>query len=170
MKLVNILGTILVILLVAIAVFVFLSPRLGWRIDTVLSGSMEPHLKVGGVIVTQPVDTAKINVGEIITFRSPLNGKLTSHRVVDIVDGESRGFRTKGDANEDADPFTITAEQLVGRVFLHIPYFGYVTSFLKTSLGLLLTLCLPGLIIVIIEIRNICQAASRRRYERKYYY
>jgi signal peptidase len=170
MKLVNILGTILVILLVAIAVFVFLSPRLGWRIDTVLSGSMEPHLQVGGVVVTQPADIASISKGDIITFRSPLNGKLTSHRVTDIVDAESRGFRVKGDANEDADPFTITAEQLVGRVFLHIPYFGYVTSFLKTSLGLILTMCLPALIIVIMEIRNICRAASRRRYERKYYY
>ena len=170
MKLANILGTILVILLVAIAVFVFLSPRLGWRVDTVLSGSMEPHLRVGGVVVTQPVETAGIGTGDIITFRSPLNGKLTSHRVIDVVNGESRGFRTKGDANEDADPFTITEEQLVGKVFLHIPYFGYITGFLKTSLGLLLTLCLPGLLIVIIEIRNIYRAASRRRYERKYYY
>jgi signal peptidase len=170
MKLVRILGTMLVFLLVAIAAFVFLSPRLGWRIDTVLSGSMEPHLKVGAVAVTQPVDTADIKTGDIITFVSPLNGELTSHRVIGTVDGEAPGFRMKGDANEEEDPFTITAEQLVGRVLFQIPYFGYVTGFLKTSLGLLLTLCLPGLLVVIIEIRNICRANSRHRYERKYYY
>ncbi|KKK61416.1 hypothetical protein LCGC14_3014560, partial [marine sediment metagenome] len=46
-----------------------------------------------------------IKAGDTITFYSPLSEKLTSHRVIAVEDGSSPSFRTKGDANEDADPF-----------------------------------------------------------------
>jgi signal peptidase len=168
MKFLNILGTIVVIALIAIAVYLFISPETGWRVDTVLSGSMEPHLKVGGVVVTRPVDTAEIKKGEIITFFSPLNSKLTSHRVVDIEPTTPLRFWTKGDANEEGDPFIVMEENLAGKVFLHIPYFGYVTTFLKSFLGMVLTLCVPALIVIILELRNIWKACRGDYYERDY--
>jgi signal peptidase len=168
MKFVNVLGAIVIIFLIAIAAYLFISPEMGWRVDTVMSGSMEPHLKVGGVVVTRPVDTADIKKGDIITFSSPLNGKLTSHRVVDIEPTTPLRFWTKGDTNEEPDPFIVTAENLAGKVFFYIPYFGYVTTFLKSFLGLVLTLCVPALIIIILEFRNIWRACRGDYYERYY--
>lgn len=148
-------GLVMVILLMATAVLTFLAPRFGWGVNTVLSGSMEPVLKVGGVLVTRPVAAEEIEVGDVISFDSPRNGDLTSHRVTAINSGFSLSFQTKGDANEDTDPFSVPAENVVGKKAFHIPWLGYLTQFVKTRLGFLLTLCLPGIAIIGMEIRNI---------------
>lgn len=152
--------TALLVVLMLVAGLTVLAPRFGWSVDAVFSGSMEPELKVGGVVVTRPVAAEDITVGDAITFYSPLGEKLTSHRVIAVEDGSALSFRTKGDANEDADPFILPAENVVGKICFHILYFGYVTQFVKTPLGFLLTLCLPGLIIIVMETRNIWQALS----------
>jgi len=157
-----------IILLMAAAVFTFLAPHFGWRVDAVFSGSMEPQLKLGGVVVTRPVEAGDIKVGDIITFHSPLNERLTSHRVIAVEDSSSLNFRTKGDANEDADPFVVPAQNLVGKVCFHIPYFGYIAQFIKTPLGLLLTMCLPGLAIMVMEMINIWRVITEVQIERKY--
>lgn len=166
-KAVGIFGLAVIILLMTVAVLTFLAPHFGWRVDTVFSGSMEPQLKVGGVAVTRPVEAEDIKVGDIVTFYSPLNEELISHRVIAVEDEPSFHFQTKGDVNEDADPFVVPAQNVVGKVCLHIPYFGYVTQFVKTPLGLLLTLCLPGLAIVAMEMRNIWRALTKEEIKRK---
>jgi signal peptidase len=150
------------------AVFTFLAPRFGWRVDTVYSSSMEPELKVGGVVVTRPVEAEEISIGDIITFHSPLNEKMTTHRVIAVKEGSLLYFQTKGDANEEPDPFVITAQNMVGKVCFHIPYLGYASHFIKTPLGLVLTLCLPGLVIIAMELRNIWQVLTEQEIERKY--
>jgi len=158
-------GTAVVILLIVIAVLIFLSPRFGWRVDTVLSGSMEPALKVGGVLVTCPVKAEEIEEGDIITFYSSMTGELTSHRVIGIDHDSPRYFHTKGDANEDADPFRVSAENVVGKKFFHIPWLGYLTLFVKTRLGFLLALCIPALIVIGMEIKNIWRMSVEEEVE-----
>lgn len=161
-------GFVVIILLITAAALTFLAPRFGWSVDAVFSGSMEPELKVGAVVITRPVDAEEIKTGDIITFYSPLSEQLTSHRVIAVEQGPSVHFQTKGDANEDADPFTLPAGNVVGKVCFHIPYLGYVTQFVKTPLGFLLTLCLPGLIIIVMELRNIWRVLTKEDIERKY--
>ena len=161
-------GFVVIILLITAAALTFLAPRFGWRVDTVFSGSMEPELKVGAVVITRPVDAEEIKTGDILTFYSPLSEQLTSHRVIAVEQGSSLHFSTKGDANEDADPFTLPPENVVGKVCFHIPYLGYVAQFVKTPLGFLLTLCLPGLIIIVMELRNIWRVLTKEDIEKKY--
>ena len=161
-------GLAVIILLMAAAAFTFVAPRFGWSVDTVFSGSMEPQLKVGAVAVTRPVAAEEIQVGDIITFYPPTSEQLTSHRVTAVGDGSALNFQTKGDANEDADPFMVPAENVVGKVCLHLPYFGYAAQFIKTPLGLLLTLCLPGLVIIALETRNIRRVIIEEKVEREY--
>jgi signal peptidase len=161
-------GFVVIILLMTAAALTFLAPRFGWSVDAVFSGSMEPELKVGAVVITRPVDAEEIKAGDIITFYSPLSDQLTSHRVIAAEGGSSFHFQTKGDANEDTDPFILPAENVVGKVCFHIPYFGYLAQFVKTPLGFLLTLCLPGLIIVVIELRNIWRVLTGGEVEREH--
>jgi signal peptidase len=161
-------GLAFIMLLMTAAVLTFLAPRFGWRVDTVYSGSMEPELKVGGVVVTRPVEAEEIRIGDIITFHSPLNEKMTSHKVIAVEKGSPFYFRTKGDANEDSDSFEVPAQNVVGKICFHIPYLGYATHFIKTPLGLLLTLCLPGLVIIAMELRNIWRVLTEEEIERKY--
>jgi len=161
-------GSTVAILLMTMAVLTFLAPRFGWRVDTVFSGSMEPKLKVGSVVVTRPVKAEDIKVGDIITFYSPLKERLTSHRVIAVEQGSSFDFRTKGDASEDADPFLISAQNVVGKVCFDIPWVGYVTQFVKTPLGLLLIICIPGMVIIVTEIRSIWRVLNEGVLEKKH--
>jgi signal peptidase I len=160
-------GFAVVVLFMALAIITFIAPHFGWRVDAVLSGSMEPELKVGSVVITRPVDIGSVNAGNIITFRSPLNGKLTTHRVISVTSSPSVILRTKGDANEDADPFIVGSQNVVGRVCFNIAYMGYVSQFLKSRLGLLLFLYLPGLIIVLMEVRNIWRVLTEEERSKK---
>ena len=161
-------GLAVIILLMTASVLTFLAPRFGWEVDTVFSGSMEPQLKTGSVALTRPVEAEDIKVGDIITFHSPLDEKLISHRVIAVEHSSSLNFRTKGDANEDADPFVVPAQSVVGKICFHIPYFGYAAQFIKTPLGLLLTLCLPGLVIIVMEMVSICRVITEAQFQRKY--
>jgi signal peptidase len=148
-------GVAVVVLLIAAASFTLLCTFFGWHVDIVFSGSMEPALKVGSMVITRPVNTEDVSVGDIITFYSPLDKEMTCHRVVGVETEPMLGFRTQGDANEEADTFMVPAEYVLGTVCVEVPYLGYVSHFVKTRTGLLVTLCLPGLVIVVMEIRNI---------------
>ncbi len=167
-KVAKYLGGSLAIALMAAALFLFLAPRLGWSVDTVFSGSMEPELKVGSLAVTRPLAAEKVSIGDIITFHSPLNMKLTSHRVTAVQSGPVLYFRTAGDANEAPDPFAVPAQNVVGIVCFHLPYLGYAAQFLKTPWGFLLVLFVPGLIVIVLELRSIWSTLAQEEIERKY--
>jgi len=143
-------GIALVVVLMTMVVLALLAPHFGWRADTVLSGSMEPALPVGCVQVTKPINPEDIQVGDIITFRSPTNGKLMSHRVVAVEDDQSYQFRTKGDANENVDPYLIPSENVVGRVCFKVAHVGRVVEYLKTPIGFIL-LGLVGIALIVAE-------------------
>jgi signal peptidase len=148
-------GTAVIAILMLVALLILFAPRLGWRVDTVLSGSMVPALKVGGAVVIEPVDPDKVQIGDIITYGSPKDGSLITHRVVQIERHSPLYFRTKGDANEDADPFLVPHQNVVGKVRLHIPLLGHVAHFVKTPLGLILLLGIPGFVIIAQEMKNV---------------
>jgi signal peptidase I len=149
-------GIVLVALLMTMVVLTLLAPHFGWRVDTVLSGSMEPALPVGCVQVTRPVNTQDIKVGDVVTFRSPTNGKLMSHRVAAVEEGELYQFRTKGDANEDVDPYLVPAENVVGRVCFKVAHVGRFVEYLKTPLGfILLGLC--GIALIVAEVSTMLE-------------
>ena len=149
-------GIVLVVLLMTMVVLALLAPHFGWRADTVLSGSMEPALPVGCVQVTKPVDPEDIKVGDIITFRSPTTGQLMSHRVAAVQVDESYQFRTKGDANEDVDPYLIPSQNVVGRVCFKVAHVGYVVEYLKTPIGFIL-LGLVGIALIVAEVSTMLE-------------
>ncbi|MDD4876828.1 MAG: signal peptidase I [Dehalococcoidales bacterium] len=157
-------GCIVVVLIMTAAVLTYLGPHLGWRVDAVLSGSMEPELSVGSLVITRFVEPETIVTGDIITFYSDsAEEKLITHRVVGVGQSSSLYFETKGDANEDTDPFTVPVRNLVGKVIFQIDYIGYFTKFLKTPIGFLLTVVIPGAIIIALYIITIWQTISRNK-------
>jgi len=161
------LGTAVVVVLIVAAALTFLAPRFGWRVDAVFSGSMEPEIKVGSVVVTRPVEAETIKVGDIITFDSPSGEIPTTHRVVFVEESSELCLRTKGDANEENDPFTVPARDVVGKVCCHVPYFGYLSQFVKTPLGFILLLCVPGVIAIVMETINVRRLLTELKMERK---
>ncbi|TET44413.1 MAG: signal peptidase I [Dehalococcoidia bacterium] len=154
---------IILVWLLVIVVALFLLPRFGgWRFDAVYTGSMEPELNVGGVVLIKPVEPLDIKPGDIIAYHS--GEEIVTHRVVEVVtDAGEPSFVTKGDANEDPDPLPAAATSVVGKVIFDVPYLGYLAAFVKTRLGFVLTVILPGLAIIGLELKNMWQVVLKKK-------
>lgn len=112
-------------MVILVVSFVMVAAQYGWEFDAVLSGSMEPALGVGGLVVIRPVDATRINVGDVISFKLPGIDTPICHRVIDIQETESgRVFQTRGDANEEPDLNPVPAEAVTGKEVFYLPYIG----------------------------------------------
>lgn len=127
-------GTLLVAAVLLLAVLNFLSKPsgdglFGYKGYTVISGSMEPTLKVGDYVVVKAEDFDQLQVGEIITFED--EGMMVTHRIISITD---EGIQTRGDHNTVNDMKQVTEDKFVGRMAVHIPYLGHVMIWMQNPL------------------------------------
>lgn len=149
-------------LVLAGIVFLSLSPLIripgNWRTSIVLSGSMEPKIKMGSVVVIKPSQDLK--TGDVITFKNPKDPKTTiTHRISAINNGV---IQTKGDANNAPDNWEVTENQVLGKVVTSVPYLGYAANFAKTSRGFLLFIILPAFLIIADELRMIKKEMEKK--------
>ncbi len=97
----------------------------------ICSGSMEPTLEVGDVVIIAPVKVDEIKVGDIVEYRS--TNMSIVHRVHNIRKVGGHGYQvefiTKGDANDIPDPDPVHPDQIVGKVILVIPKIGWISLF-----------------------------------------
>lgn len=128
----------------------------------VLTGSMEPVLMTGGLAFLAPLPagedpTVELQVGDIITFRSPKSPKnQISHRIIGIVDSpEGRAFKTKGDNSQQPDPFDVPAENVVGTIDFHLPYLGWIADWMRHRESFYVLVGIPVAIVVIAESQKI---------------
>ena len=136
---------------VLVALAAGLGPRLlPYRTYAVLSGSMSPALPVGSLIVDVPVDAAAIRPGDVITFARPDNpADVVTHRVSAVEQGPfGPVFVTRGDANGVVDSWRVPAAGTIWRLGFAVPVLGYVLGVVRTPAGLLLTLLIPGLVLI----------------------
>lgn len=104
----------------------------GYGAAVVLSGSMEPELSAGDLVIVG--DGGPIEAGDVVVYQD--GGVLVVHRVVEI-DGDL--MVTKGDANNVADaPVAVSAVK--GEMLASIPFLGTVVSWLKSPVGTVLVL------------------------------
>ena len=109
----------------------------------VLTGSMDPTIKAGDLIVTKKVDAKDVKVDDVISFFDPEgNGSsIVTHRVIGIEIDETSGeifFRTQGDNNDIADMTPVPAENLVGRwEGTRCWGLGYVVLFTQSTVGII---------------------------------
>ncbi|MGB9793121.1 MAG: signal peptidase I [Thermacetogeniaceae bacterium] len=157
------LGNIAIGVVAVLVVFMLISPRLGFGVHPVLSGSMEPTLKVGGVIVTRQVSLKEVREGDIISYKR--NGVPITHRVIDIKEqGGKVVFRTKGDANEDPDPYTVVPKgERIAKTVLFIPYFGFLAGLMRKRMNFLLLVGAPAVLLIAWYIADAFREASREQ-------
>src|ERR687885_579514 len=76
---------------------------------TVVSGSMQPALPLGSLVVVVPRDADAVRIGDVITFSPPGDDiRTVTHRVVDVQGtADDVSVRTRGDANPVDDPWTL---------------------------------------------------------------
>lgn len=133
----------------------------GYRQLVVQSGSMEPTIMTGDVIIIAKVNSYQKN--DVITFQDNEKG-ITTHRIyeIDEVGGEKQ-FVTKGDANRAQDNNTISEKEIMGKVVLTIPKLGYFIFFLRSKIGFIIFLIVPALLIIVDETINIFKQLKTKK-------
>jgi len=112
----------------------------GYRSFVVLSGSMEPSIKIGDIILVHRQATYLPH--DIITFQQ--ENHLVTHRIVSTrFDRDEQLFVTQGDANRSEDDGQVNLKHVVGRVVLTIPYLGRFVAFAQSPLGLTSLVIVP---------------------------
>lgn len=97
---------------------------------TVLTGSMEPKLPPGTLVVVRPTPVDDIKIGDVVTYQlQPGKPDVVSHRVIEVRSISSGDVEliTKGDNNGAADPNPVTAQQVRGTVWYSVPYIGWLS-------------------------------------------
>jgi signal peptidase len=128
---------------------VWLAGQMGWvQPLIVISGSMEPGIHTGDLLLDRNVATADLAVGDVASLHSEMTGKLVTHRVVSVTPaGDSWEITLKGDANDNADTETYVVGDSVLQPFLRIPMGGTVVSkLMEPAVALPILLALVALL------------------------
>lgn len=106
----------------------------GLRPLVVKSGSMEPTIPTGGMVLVRTIPASAIEPGDVVAVERPDRTRVT-HRVVEVVQrGATAEVTLKGDANEDVDPLPVTVTE-AGEVVLSVPSIGRVSAFFASAKG-----------------------------------
>lgn len=150
-KYVSIAGYIAAIILLVFSALSF-SGNVKARI--VLTGSMEPSISAGDVIITTPITRKVPKINDVVAYQAKrFNGEkvaVFSHRIIggDI----ENGFIMKGDANKSPDPQKPKGEDILGVVIFVIPFIG---NLLTPKALFLLIPCLFGLWLIMDAMKNV---------------
>ncbi|MFN2581658.1 MAG: signal peptidase I [Candidatus Dormibacteria bacterium] len=101
----NLLSALVMLAALAVSALIGVAVVTGHHFETVITGSMQPQIPIGSLVMTQRVPASQLQVGDIIVFPAPCEaGKIVVHRVVQAtVDGGQVLIQTKGDANAARD-------------------------------------------------------------------
>lgn len=144
-------GLLVLLLAVLLAILIAVPGLVGAEGSYVVtSDSMSPAINAGDMVVVRGVDATDIDTGSVITFRSEsMAGSVVTHRVVEVVEtGEGVGYRTKGDANEEADRSLVKPGQVVGSVWFTLPLVGHLVAFAQSDLGIIALVVVPALLLL----------------------
>jgi signal peptidase len=149
---------------VIVAMLVLLPSVFGWQRYAIVSGSMTGTYDRGSLVLDEVVPVGDLRVGDVITYLPPAGSgpdHLITHRIA-FIGRDSAGarvYRTKGDANATADPWTFRlGEPTQARVRAGVPYVGFLLSALSRRDVRTLVITLPALLIALCALVGLWRA------------
>ncbi|MBI3619601.1 signal peptidase I [Candidatus Roizmanbacteria bacterium] len=125
----------------------------GYKSYLVQSGSMEPTIMIGDIIIDhKPTQYVK---NDVITFVDK-EQRIVTHRIIGVSAGNNElQITTKGDANRAEDGDQIGEKNIIGKVIFIVPKLGYLVAFTKSLPGFILLVLGPIAIIIFDEITKV---------------
>ena len=164
-------GGVTVVLIVAICLCLFAFVQVinkgyvsvfGYSLFKVTTGSMEPTIPVGALLVTknEPIDTVEIN--EIVSFFSKeayMKGRIITHRVVASEESATGQvmLTTRGDANTSTDIHRVDESNYIGKVIWSSDkenLLAKLISFLSQGMGFFTCIAIPAVLISVSIFKN----------------
>ena len=134
----------------------------GYTPFSVQTNSMHPTLNKGDYIFVEECDAEALEVGDVITFFTFIDGKrvVNTHRIVDVFsDGVETYYETQGDnkeTNPEADELLVAPDDVIGEYTgTRIPKMGAVIDYMSTQMGFFLIILLPVLLYTLYQIFNL---------------
>lgn len=143
----QIINNIIIAVLIILVCIFFVPKILGCENLAVLSGSMEPKISVGSMVIVQDVDPNDLEVGDIITYKIS-DTTLVTHRIVSI-DQDAQQIVTKGDANDVNDGEPVSFSNVVGKLLISIPFLGYISIYMQGKAGIAIICGVVGILIIL---------------------
>jgi signal peptidase len=126
--------TVAALLGLAMTAVTVLAAQTGLRPLVVRSGSMEPTIPTGSMVLVRTVPAAAIRAGDVVAVERPDRTRVT-HRVVSVEHrGATASLVLRGDANTDPDPEPVVVAR-AGRLVATAPLLGRVGGFLSSAKG-----------------------------------
>jgi signal peptidase len=145
----------------------------GWERYVIVSGSMTGTYDRGSLVFDEIVPVKSLKVGDVITYRPPRGAGpagLVTHRISSVGRDPKTGepvFRTRGDANPVADPWTFTLpNRNQARVVTGVPYMGFVLAGLAHRTVRMVLVGLPAMLIALIVLVGLWRELGREARQR----
>lgn len=116
-------------LIPAAVVLLLVSGVVGYRPFTVISGSMEPGIQIGDLVIVD-MGNKDVKRGDVVAYA--FKGRVVVHRVVEAQEGI---YVTKGDALDEPDSWIVSKEMILGKVVYTVPKLGLISIYFWRLLG-----------------------------------
>ena len=127
----------------------------GYSLFRVETGSMEPTIPTGALLVCKEKEIQEIELNDIICYRSKsqqMLGQVITHRVIKITETVDNKLllETRGDANTVNDGYYVTEGNLIGEVVWYTGQnniFANIMNFVSKKVGFFGCIVIPVLVI-----------------------
>lgn len=120
----------------------------GWSVTTVMTGSMEPVIHPGDVVVARPVSAAELTVGQVLLVDDPDHaGRLRLHRLASATPDGMLVLRGDANQSDDSSPVPVSAVHGVG--FIMVPLVGTPVLWAAEGLRTNLVVLVAGLVLLL---------------------
>ncbi len=150
--------SVIAALAVTMVMGLFTDSQAKWKYQTyvIQSGSMEPTIMTGDVVLVQSQGQYQLN--DVVTYNDS-TGRVVTHRLVEEIK-DKNSFVTKGDANQNADSRPIESNQVQGKVVFTFPKLGYLVRFVQTKTGKIVFIIIPIVVMICEETIKIMSEVS----------
>ena len=168
-KRINFVWTILLTLAVVLCLYVVIQVLShgyanlgGFMMFRVVTGSMEPTISTGALLIARETNIESIRLDDIICFRTQLSeiwGQIVTHRVVGVMQTEVGEIllETKGDANLVSDIYFVDETNFVGKVIWYSgdnSFLANIMSLFTNKIGFLGCIVFPTLFVAGIILKD----------------
>jgi signal peptidase len=111
----------------------FIVGFLPWQPVSVATGSMEPVIMTGDMVIVNKLAKSEVKVGDVVQYQ--LNSYTVIHRILSISKDDKNNliYITQGDNNNAPDPKPVSQAQILGRVDLTVPKVGWLTLWMHSQ-------------------------------------
>lgn len=124
---------------------------MGYKPFIVLSGSMEPEIMTGDMVLVKNTDAGNLQEGDVIAFKSV--EAVVTHRIMEVkTENGEVSYVTQGDANDSPDQTSVKPADVEGIYKNRIPGAGNVAMFMQTTTGMILFVVCPLLLFILWDV------------------